>query len=240
MFIEEHAAFAAILDAQQLPADLASLIGRVANCDLREKTVLDLCCGHGRVARAIASETAGVTAVDYSAPLLELAKAATPRFGNINWICLDAREAASFLTPHFDVIVRLYTSLGYFSFDDELKILKQCHALKANAATLIYDSFNGAWFRKNKEFSRKRNFGNIDLQETYSLKIVNNRETCDCVWESSKFKRPIVFELELYDENRVKELFQQSGWKIQSISGSLDNRVRLPEPWERLNIVATA
>lgn len=239
MFIEEHAAFAAILDAQRLPDNFSSLIERIVKSDLREKSVLDLCCGHGRVSRAIAPDCKSVTAADYSAPLLEHGQVASANLENINWVCLDARKAASALNSRYDVILRLYTSLGYFSFEEELQILKQCHDLRSPNATLVYDSFNGDWFRKNKQFARKRNLGSIDLEESYTLQVNGDSETCACKWDSSKFNRPIEFELELYDESRVFKLFEESGWRIQSIQSSIDGTVSLPKPWERLIIVAT-
>lgn len=66
-------------------------------------SVLDLGCGSGRLACAIARDTgAKVTGVDPAAAMLEIA-AAKPGGDKVRWICADARDLA--LASKFDLVL---------------------------------------------------------------------------------------------------------------------------------------
>ncbi len=80
--------------------------------------VLDLCCGPGRHALALAKEGFQVTAVDLIPLLLERAKAAArSEYVNVEWIHDDMRK---FNRPgEYDLIINLFTSFGYFEDEKE-------------------------------------------------------------------------------------------------------------------------
>ena len=80
--------------------------------------VLDLACGHGRIALELARRGHRVTGLDLSPRSLELARAAAEREGlAIDWLHADMREIPT--GREFDAVVNVYTSFGYFDADDE-------------------------------------------------------------------------------------------------------------------------
>jgi SAM-dependent methyltransferase len=80
--------------------------------------VLDLACGHGRIALGLARRGCRVTGLDLSPRSLELAREATGRAGlDVEWLLADMREIPSGLV--FDAVVNLFTAFGYFDDDAE-------------------------------------------------------------------------------------------------------------------------
>jgi SAM-dependent methyltransferase len=59
--------------------------------------VLDLCCGHGNVSSGLVREGASVTGLDFSRPMLEMARAAVPQAHFVEGDAMNLRfDAASF------------------------------------------------------------------------------------------------------------------------------------------------
>jgi SAM-dependent methyltransferase len=82
----------------------------------RGKTALDLCCGPGRCAIALAKAGFKVTGVDRTKFLLNKAHARARSAGvKIEWVQMDMRDFVHAET--FDLILSMFTSFGYF--DDQ-------------------------------------------------------------------------------------------------------------------------
>jgi len=89
---------------------------------------LDLCCGPGRWAVALARQGYAVTGVDRTQYLLDRARLRARRAGvKVRWVRQDMRE---FLRPEaFDLAISMFTSLGYFArASDDVRVLANLHA----------------------------------------------------------------------------------------------------------------
>lgn len=86
--------------------------------------VLDLACGHGRIARRLAERGCRVTGLDESPLLLDHARRdARARGVEVDYESADMREL-----PHdaeFDVTVNWFTAFGYFDDADDKKIIDE-------------------------------------------------------------------------------------------------------------------
>jgi SAM-dependent methyltransferase len=79
--------------------------------------VLDLCCGHGRIALELARRGHRVTGLDLSERSLAHAREAAGREGlELEWIHADMREVPE---GPFDAIVNVFTAFGYFEEEAE-------------------------------------------------------------------------------------------------------------------------
>lgn len=108
--------------AEERADDLLELAGVTGGA------LLDLCCGPGRYAIAMARRGFAVTGVDRSSMLLETAERLASIQGlRIEWVRSDMRD---FVRPgSYDLALSMFTSFGYFeSHDDNLQVLRNLRA----------------------------------------------------------------------------------------------------------------
>lgn len=123
--------------ARQAPA-LVALAGG------QQHQILDLGCGPGRHAIALAALGQEVTAVDLTSCLLDqgrqqAAQASTGGArGSIDWIQADMRD---FRRPDgFDLVICMWSSFGYFDdSEDDLRVLQRCRENLRDGGTLVLD-----------------------------------------------------------------------------------------------------
>jgi len=108
--------------------------------------VLDLGCGWGRHTCSLADLGYRVTGLDLSPRLIERAqKLANERpagaWGTLNFEVGDMR--AHGLSQRFDLVVNLFTSMGYFENDeDDLKVLQNAYAHLKQGGYFVLDYFD--------------------------------------------------------------------------------------------------
>lgn len=84
--------------------------------------VLDLACGHGRIANALAERGARVTGLDATPIFLDLArKDAAERGAEVEYVEGDMRSIP--WTERFDRVLCWFTSFGYFSDEENRGVL---------------------------------------------------------------------------------------------------------------------
>jgi SAM-dependent methyltransferase len=107
------------------------------------RTVLDVCCGAGRHARAFEAAGCRPIGLDLSRPLLRRARSATGAplvQGDIRRLPFRPRTA--------DLTVNLFTSFGYFSSDDDHRLaLRQMVETVRPGGWFVLDFFNAEWVR---------------------------------------------------------------------------------------------
>jgi len=87
--------------------------------------VLDLCCGNGLITKELAKECTFVMGMDFSAPLIEVAKKYNS-CENVEYMHMDVRRIEELLSPYSKYFnkVLCYEALAFFdmrSFDEMLK-----------------------------------------------------------------------------------------------------------------------
>ena len=112
-----------------------SIVGLVG---MGEGDVLDLACGPGRHAVALAKEEFRVTGVDLSPFLLQKAASLSEEKGvDVEWVEADMRH---FLRPEaFDLVISMFTSVGYFdNKNDDMTTLRNVYRnLRAGGALVM-------------------------------------------------------------------------------------------------------
>jgi len=104
--------------------------------------ILDMAAGFGRHAILFAKKGFKVSAVDLSENLLSIAQNNAEKEGvNIEFIQSDIRHFTS--TKKYNLIINLFTSIGYFESDDEnYYILKNAFELLKDGGFFVLDYFN--------------------------------------------------------------------------------------------------
>lgn len=128
----------------------ASQIGRWL--DLRGgERVLDVACGAGRYARALARRGFRVTGVDLSPAFLAEARERSPGTpGAPTYVCHDARDLP--FRGQFEGAISMFTSFGYFGDrEDDLQIMRGVARALVPGGRFLVDYLNEAIVRADLE-----------------------------------------------------------------------------------------
>lgn len=136
---------------------IAESICRIAN--LTEGcSVLDACCGPGRISVELALQNLDVTGVDITQPFLDAAKETAADEGvTLNLVNHDMRTYKA--EQLFDAAINVYNSFGYCdSIKDDTKILEQIYKNLKKGGTFILECISretavkyfteGEWFER--------------------------------------------------------------------------------------------
>jgi len=102
---------------QAAEAEADALVRLLGLDPARTPAILDLPCGVGRHAIALARRGFRVTGVDRTAAFLDLARQRTPEGVRVEWRRGDIREFDG--GGVYDAVLNLFTSIGYFEDQDE-------------------------------------------------------------------------------------------------------------------------
>src|SRR5687767_12215848 len=92
-----------------------------------DMAVLDLACGHGRIANRLAERGARVTGLDSNALFLDHARRdAASRDIQVDYVEGDMRLLPS-TNERFDRVLSWFTSFGYFDDQDNRRVLHEAH-----------------------------------------------------------------------------------------------------------------
>lgn len=112
-------------------------------------SVLDMACGAGRHAITFATQGFKVTAVDISQRLISEAKKSAEQAGSeIDFVLSDILDFE--INKRFDLVVNLFTSIGYFENDEEnYTVFKKAYKLLNQGGCFVLDYFNKDFLLKN-------------------------------------------------------------------------------------------
>jgi SAM-dependent methyltransferase len=141
---------------------------------LGQRRVLDLACGAGRHACALARRGARVVGLDLSAELLARARlAAEPDAPGPDFVRGDMLHLP-FAAAAFDLVVSMFTSFGYFATEhDDRRVLEEIRRVLHLDGVLILDVFNAERVRRDLVPKTRRRAGRFDVHERRRLDVPN-------------------------------------------------------------------
>jgi ubiquinone/menaquinone biosynthesis C-methylase UbiE len=145
----------------------------------------------------------------------------------------------------FDVVVNAWTSIGYFSQKDDLKIFKQARELsKENAVLFIAETMH-------TEFLAVKfvptGYGEVDNRVLLeSRKYDPTTSQLKTVWtfykkrgENLEFIDRVEYEIHVYSPSELSALLRKAGWEPMAFYGSFST-LQPMSPLTSLNLVAKA
>lgn len=201
----------------------------------RSARVLDLCCGYGRHAMALAEAGYHVTGLDNSTYLIDRAREVFPH-PNVHYVVGDMRGPY----PHapFDAIVNFFTSFGYFDTHTEhQQVLATMAESVRPGGTVIVDLFNADRVRSTLvPESMDIMDGVTIIQERWiDEPFVRKRITINnpCSTEQTFEER-----VWLYSHTELVAMFTSAGLSVQHVFGTYDGDPFHESTSERCIVIA--
>jgi SAM-dependent methyltransferase len=186
--------------------------------------VLDLGCGFGRHAIALARRGYQVVGVDLSEPMLKLARelaASAPV--SVDWQRRDMRDLGK-LGP-FDACICLYTAFGFFSDDENRLVLERvCDVLRPSGVFLLDVSNPLALMRGWPQRTWHEGRHGIKLEATeydaLSGRAISKRTLFRP--DGSRVDLPET-SVRMYAPHELAMLLRNTGFEIEQVYGGLRN-----------------
>ncbi|MCA0755313.1 class I SAM-dependent methyltransferase [Paenibacillus sp. N4] len=186
--------------------------------------VLDIGCGMGRHALALASFGYDVTGIDLSGILLEEARRHDVH-GKVKFVEGDMRELP-FPGGSFDATVNLFTSFGYFSpEEDNVKVLKRIRAVLREGGSFLIDFLNPGYVERSLVPSSERTDPETGLRIEEKRSIVDGwvqKEITISHPEGLERTRAYLERVRLFGLEWFKRHLEDCGLVLEQLYGNYD------------------
>lgn len=201
--------------------------------------VLDLACGFGRHAIALAGRGYRVTGVDFNPRYLEIAaEEARRRSVEARWVPGDMRELS--FDAEFQGVYSYFTSFGYFSDAENERVIARVARALAPGGRFLIDLANRDWILTHPQHRTwtQRDDGAL-LMEEVSLDLPTSRVTTRQMLIEPQGGSRVVkeFELRAYTCAELAALFARHGLRVHAVWGGPD---RAPHSTESRRLVMLA
>ena len=203
--------------------------------------VLDLACGHGRHAVALAQRGMVVTGQDLNEDYLRMAREDAARAGvEIETVHGDMREIP--FTDEFGAVINMFTAFGYFDSEDEdVRVLEAvANSLKSDGQLLL-DTINREWVLSNyvQNDWHTAADGNTYLEHReFDLVTGRNRVAFSIVTADGSRRDSPGHDVRLYTLTELVRLLDAAGLHLSTVYGDYDGRpYHIDTP--RMIVVAT-
>jgi SAM-dependent methyltransferase len=195
--------------------------------------VLDLACGHGRIANRLAERGARVTGLDATPLFLERARAdAAVRGVEVEYVEGDMRELP--WEERFDAVLSWFTSFGYFDDDDNRRVLREAHKALKPGGELLIDNNNLFAFARAQGVDVVERDGNFLIDRFRLDPRTSRSHTARVVMRDGRTRR-FEFELRLFTASELADWLRAAGFRDPS-ARSRDSEELTVESWRMVTI----
>jgi 2-polyprenyl-3-methyl-5-hydroxy-6-metoxy-1,4-benzoquinol methylase len=194
------------------------------------KTVLDLCCGPGRCAVALAKQGLSVTGVDRTKYLLDKARARARKEGvSVKWVQEDMRNFVR--KDSYDLALSMFTSFGYFeSREEDSRVLKNIYTSLRPGGQVLLELLGKENLAKifQPSLAETAPDGSILIQQPHILDGWSRVSNVWTVVRNGK-ARQFTIELNLYSGQELRARLELAGFEDVKLYGNLDGEPYGPE-----------
>lgn len=201
----------------------------------KDNCILDVACGYGRHAIALAEKGYKVTGVDYSSNFLAKAREESKRKNlHIDFIQGDMRKLT--FKDEFNVALNLFTSFGYFAKEEDHEAVLHSiyNALKPKGLFLI-DLTNVNRLAFNLETNGEKNGKNtysllrkirlsngLEVTTQHHLDMNSMRWQMTRSWQDSTEKKSYTSDVRLFTFQEISSLMKKSKFSVKGRWGGFD------------------
>ena len=253
LFVERSDLFLKVMN-QRWPKTEEVVNGIIKVLDgfgIRSGNLLDLACGNGRISIHIAKKGFKAVGVDISKPFLEDAETRAREHGvapQVTFLEGDIRRLKRVVGERhepFDVVVSGWTSIGFYSEDDDLATFKQARELSSKGAILfITETMHTEYLNLKFTPTSYTEIDNIVMLE--NRKYDPTTANISTWWifyekheEDLKFIDKVLIEHHVYSLSELCTLLKKAGWETVAHYGILST-LQPMNSLTHMNIVAKA
>jgi SAM-dependent methyltransferase len=174
--------------------------------------LLDLACGHGRIANSLAERGARVTGLDATALFLDLARRdAAERGVEVEYVEGDMRSLP--WPERFDRVLCWFTSYGYFSDEENRQVLREVHrALRPGGLFAVEmnhkENLLGRW---EPESVTERGEDRMIDRRGFDAQTSRSRDQRTIVRGGTE--RSFTFSVRMFSAAELKDWFRAAGFR---------------------------
>lgn len=182
------------------------------------EAVLDLGCGHGRIANGLAKRGADVTGIDVLPLFLERARLDAAKAGvTVNYRNGDMRELAD-IGP-FDAAILWFYSFGYHSDEDNLKVLQGVSRALKPGGRLLIDQYNTSALARAGDRFTVLDLGDSLLMQKPIWELETGRWGAERIVVRGGTIRRSRFTCRCYSPNELKTMLAGTGFSAPAFWG---------------------
>jgi SAM-dependent methyltransferase len=206
---------------------------------LKGSRILDVPCGIGRVAIPLARLGFQVTGIDLSPHLVRAASKKAEGFGlpagMAKFLVGDMRELSSSFAPgSFDVVLNVFTSIGYGSEEDDLKFFRDARVVTRRGGLLLISGLrNRDYIARNPSQNVYEESQRLLVLDTYSFDSSRSREKG--VWRFYlkhggrgggvlKFAGEFPVDIRVYSPHELVSRLEATGWSVKEVFESFTTK----------------
>jgi ubiquinone/menaquinone biosynthesis C-methylase UbiE len=253
LFVEHSDLFLKLLDERwSKTEDLVNGMMKVlSGFGIASGNLLDLCCGNGRISIYMAKKGFNAVGVDFSRAFLEDARKKAIEHGvsnNAKFLEGDVRnlkKVVGDVAHPFDVVVSAWTSIGYFSQDDDVSVFRQARELSGkNTVLIITETMHSDFIAVKFTPTSYQEVGDVVLLENRKYDPTTSQLIADWTFynrrgEDLEFVDRIEIENHVYSQSELSSVLREAGWEPVALYGSFLT-LQAISPFGSLNVVARA
>ena len=199
--------------------------------------ILDMTAGAGRHAINFARRGFNVTAVDLSKNLLKVAKENASVYDfDIDFVHSDIRKFET--SDKFDLVLNLFTSIGYFDNDEEnFELLRKAYNFLKPRGCFVLDYFNRNYLETNLVPSSVETINGTVINLYRSIR--GNRVIKEIEIRKNGDTKKYFESVRMFSFNELQAELENTGYKINSTFGDLDGKPFVLETSPRVIIIAS-
>ncbi len=190
--------------------------------------VLDVACGIGRHAIPLAKQEYLVTGVDISPLYIDMAReAAAEAAVDVRFLVGDMQSLEDSLPggEEFDAFISMFTSMGYYGREGDLRLFGQMRELAKTDAALVVLTAHRDWMVRHLDGEAVDRAGAVRILQKRKLDLETS--TLESAWaffegagEDLSLKLRLEMEHRVYSLPEMRGLLAESGWRCVKALGS--------------------
>lgn len=255
LFIDHSDLFLKLLNSRwdQTPELAEGMVNLLKTFNINSGNLLDICCGNGRISIHLAKRGFKAVGVDISETfILDAQRRAKKHRVSDMTIFLKGdvrrlKEVVGSQPQPFDVVVNSWTSIGYYSREDDLNVFRQARELSKEGAILFVAETMHSEYLSSRARAFFTSF--MELEDVVLLErrkhdpIRSKMETSWAFYRKDgndlKFLDRVEFHLQIYSPSELCNLLSKAGWETVAMYGNL-LMLQPKSVSSHLNIVAKA